>query len=895
MTNSKTTITDKITPSSLVAEMEKAYLNYAMSVIVARALPDVRDGLKPVHRRLLFAMYKMGLSHASKYSKCAKIVGEVMGKYHPHGDMPIYDALVRLAQNFSMRYPLIDGQGNFGSMDGDSPAAMRYTEARPAAITAEMLADIEKETVDYIDNFDVSLKDPVFLPAKIPNLLLIGSEGIAVGMATKIPPHNLNEVVDATVYMIEKGSVESKDKSQESGADDDIEFKIKKIQLAETTDLVTDPVLLTKPTTFSSDVAIDDLTKFIKGPDFPTGGTIYDTEEIFQAYETGKGKIIIRGKAEIQENKKGRYQIIISEIPYQVNKAKLVAKIAELAKERKLQGISDLRDESDRRGVRVVVELQKTARPKSVLNNIYKRTSLQTTFPANIVALVNGNPRTLNLKQILTHFIQHRLNVVTRRSVFDLKQAKARAHILEGLKIALDHLDEVIATIKASKTAETARQNLMTKFKLTEIQATAILDMQLRRLAALERKKIEDEYREIKKKIDFLIDLLTHPKKILKIIKDELIETKKKYGDPRRTKVYRQKIGEFKEEDLVAEEQVIVTVTKTGYIKRLAMGAFRSQRRGGKGVVGMATKETDEINHLLSANTHDDIFFFTNLGRVFKLKVWELPAGSRQAKGQALINLINIDQGESIQAILTTPKSLKGEQSPSFFFMATKKGIIKKTRIKNFTNIRSSGIIAIKLDKGDELRWVKTTKGDNHVLLVTHEGKAIKFSENDVRHTGRATRGVKGIKLLKDDYVVGMEVFVKKIAPPKDKRKKKFRDILVVMEKGIGKRTSVRNFHLQKRGGQGVKAAKITEKTGKIICSQLVDQTISQVILTSKGAQIIKLPLKNIPRLGRATQGVILMRYRKKSADFKKKSTDTIAAVTCLKRESKGGKLLSPK
>lgn len=886
----------KILPTSLTTEIEKAYLDYAMSVIVSRALPDVRDGLKPVHRRLLFAMYKMNLFHNSRYTKCAKIVGETMGKYHPHGDMPIYDALVRLAQNFSMRYPLIDGQGNFGSMDGDSPAAMRYTEARLASISAEMLADIEKNTIDYIDNFDATLKDPVFLPAKIPNLLLMGSEGIAVGMATKIPPHNLTEVIDAAVYIIEKGSVETT-RHETRDMKHEKEFQIKKIQLTPIFPDTPDTPDFPETAVFSSEVTIENLLEFIKGPDFPTGGAIYDAEEVFQAYQTGRGKILIRGKAVIEETKANKFQIIISEIPYQVNKARLVAKVAQLVKERKIQGISDLRDESDRQGVRVVIELQKSARPKAVLNNLYKRTDLQTVFPANFVILVNGTPKTLNLKQILTYFIQHRLEVVTRRSIFELQEAKARAHILEGLKIALDNLDAVIATIKKSPTVEAARERLMKKFALSEIQANAILEMQLRRLAALERKKIEDEYKEIGKKIEFLTDLLTHPKKILKVIKNELLESKQKYGDARRTKVYKQKISEFREEDLVPKEEVIVTVTKAGYIKRLPLGTFRSQRRGGKGVSGMITKETDKIYHFLTANTHDDILFFTNLGRVFKLKVWELPAGSRQAKGQAIINLLDINQGEKIQAILTTPSAPINPInpiSPIYFFMATKNGIVKKTRIKNFAHIRSSGLIAIKLDKGDELCWVKPTTGENHILLITHQGKAIRFSEKDVRSIGRATRGVKGIKLLKEDYIVGMEIFSPEPAKPKDRRKKFFRDILIIMEKGIGKRTAVRNFHLQKRGGQGVKAAKITEKTGKIICSQLVNQTISQVVLTSKNAQVIKLPLKNIPRLGRATQGVILMRFTKKPAcpstsrarRLAGEDPDTIAAVACLKKEN---------
>jgi len=858
----------RIQPTEITKEMEQSYLDYAMSVIVQRALPDVRDGLKPVHRRILYAMQQMGLAHTSKFTKSAKVVGEVLGKYHPHGDMPVYQALVRMAQDFAMRYPLITGQGNFGSIDGDPPAAMRYTEVKLAPISQEMLADLEKETIDFLDNFDQTLKEPVYLPAKIPNLLLMGAEGIAVGMATKIPPHNLGEVIDATTFMIKKGHL---GEEHESRGEAQLEFQ--KISLENTSEEKREEETI-KSLRFESEATVEELMNFIKGPDFPTAGAIFDQEEIQELYATGKGRIVVRGKAEIEEGKNGKYQIVITELPYQVNKSQLVAKIADLAKEKKLDGIADLRDESDRQGIRVVVELKRDARPKSVLNNLFKKTELQTTFPANFVALVDGTPMTLTLKQILTEYINHRHLVITRRSRFELKEAQARGHILEGLLIALDHLDEVIETIKKSKDADEAKTNLITKFKLTEVQAVAILDMQLRRLAALERKKIEDEYKAIQERIAYLFDLLAHPEKILGVIVDELNEIKTKYQDERKTKIYKKKAEEFSEEDLIPNEEQVIIVTASGYIKRASLSAYRTQKRGGKGVMGMTTKEEDEISHLLSANTHDHILFFTNKGRVFRLRVWDLPEGSRQAKGQAIINLINIAQGETIKSILTT----NGESKGQYLFMATKNGTVKKTEISKFENVRSSGLIAIKLEEGDELCWTKITSGSDHILLISHEGKSIRFSEKDVRPTARDTVGVRGILLKKDDFVVGMEALPAKIEQPTDKRKKIFRDILVVMEKGLGKRTDFGQFPLQKRGGMGVKVAEVTPKTGKVVCSQFVDEGVEQVILTSKQAQIIKLPLKNIPRLGRATQGVILMR-------FSKDSGDTVCAVTHLKKE----------
>ncbi|MBM3205411.1 DNA gyrase subunit A [Candidatus Shapirobacteria bacterium] len=861
----------KLQPVEITQEMRKSYLDYAMSVIVARALPDVKDGLKPVHRRILYSMHQMGLSHSSRYSKSAKVVGETMGKYHPHGDLAIYDSLVRLAQDFSMRYPLVDGQGNFGSVDGDSPAAMRYTEVRLARITQELTSDIDKQTVEFRDNFDGSLKEPVFLPAKLPNLLLMGSDGIAVGMATKIPPHNLGEVTDALVLMIEKGKVIFNGNNQtpeEKGKKET--FEIKKIDLEENQ---SEKALLAS---FESNVSVDeDLMKFIKGPDFPTGAIIYNKKDILQAYSTGNGKITVRAKAEIEEAKGEKFRIVISEIPYQVNKANLVAKIAQLVKEKRIEGITDLRDESDRQGLRVVIELKKTAKPKTILNNLYKNTQMQTSYPVNMVTLVDGIPQTLNLKQILTEFIKHRQKVVTKRTIFELDEAKKQAHILEGLKIAVDNIDAVIQTIKKSKDAQEAKINLMEKFKLTEIQATAILEMQLRRLAALERKKIEDEYKEMMKKIEYLAGLLATPKKILEVIKKEILEIKEKYADQRRTKVYVQALENFNEEDLIPQEDCLIIQTKGGYVKRVPTGTYRSQKRGGKGVSGMTTKPEDEVLHFLNAKTHDAVLFFTNQGRVFSIRAWEIPEGSRQAKGQAVINLINISQEEKIQSVL--PINPAGEQGKNqFLIMVTKKGVVKKTRLKAFDNIRTSGIIAIKLNKDDELCWIKIVNEDDHVLLVSHQGKSIRFKEKDVRPTGRDTMGVKGIQLKKDDYVIGMEVFPPKLKEVKDKRRKVFRDVLIVMENGLGKRTSLNEHRVQKRGGIGIRAAHVTQKTGKIVACRMMDEKVKQIILTSKKAQVIKLPAKNVPRIGRDTQGVIFMRFNKPG--------DSVAAVTCLEQ-----------
>ncbi len=805
---------EKRIPVSIEAEMRSSYLDYAMSVIVQRALPDVRDGLKPVHRRILFAMHEMGLSHSAKYSKSAKIVGEVMGKYHPHGDMPIYDALVRLAQDFALRYPLIDGQGNFGSIDGDPAAAMRYTEARMASITSEMLFDLDKETVDYLDNFDATLKEPIFLPAKLPNLLLMGSEGIAVGMATKIPPHNLSEVIDA------------------------ITFTIDKIKFDKTS---ADPI-----SNLSSGVTVDELLEFIKGPDFPTAGSIYDASEIRNVYTSGRGRILIRGKADIEDIGQGKSAIIITELPYQVNKSLLVARIAELAKDKKIEGISDLRDESDRHGMRIVIELKRDATPRKVLNNLFKHTSLQTTFSANVVALVNGTPQTLNLKTIIEEYLKHRFLVVKKRSEYELRIAKARLHILEGLKIAVDNIDAVIKTIRESKTQEEAKENLMRRFRLSDLQATAILDLQLRRLAALERQKIEEEYEMIKETIAYLEDLLLHPPKILKVVKDELLKIKEKYGDTRRTKVFKSKVDEFSDEDLIPNEPTVITLTETGYIKRQSMTSFKTQHRGGKGIKGMTTKDEDTIAHIRFVQTHDNLLFFTNKGKVYQTRSFEISESQRTSKGTAIVNLLNIEQGEEVKSFINYAKSDKGV----YVFLTTRKGTVKKSKLSDFANIRKSGIVAVKLEKGDELAWSELTGGESDIILTTKEGKAIRFSEQAVRPTGRATQGVRGIRIT-DDTVIGMDVINKEAND----------DLLTLMENGLGKKTASKLFRGQGRGGKGVKVAKVTAKTGKVAFAQIIPPGCEEIIITSKRGQVVKLELSSVPRLARDTQGVILMRF----------------------------------
>lgn len=826
----------------IVDEMRKSYLDYAMSVIVSRALPDVRDGLKPVHRRILFAMSEMGVRWNTPYKKSARIVGEVLGKYHPHGDTAVYDALVRLAQDFSMRYQLIDGQGNFGSVDGDSPAAMRYTEARMAKISEEILADIDKNTVDFVDNFDGSQQEPAVMPARLPNLLLMGAEGIAVGMATKIPPHNLKEVCAALKSVIKKGKAEQ-------------------IALPEGTETPdpqdADPKVLAG--TFTTEATVDDILEHIQGPDFPTGGYIYDWNAIREAYATGRGRITMRAKAEIVETKKGGYQILITELPYQVNKAKLIVKIANLVRNKKIEGISNLRDESDRQGLTIAVDLKKGARPKAVLNNLYKYTELQGNFPMNMVALTSdGTPQLMNIRRVLVEFLHHRQLVTVRRFQFELKGLRDRAHILEGLLIALANLDDVIETIRKSPDSDVARARLMERFKLSERQAIAILDMQLRRLAALERQKIEDEYKQIKTRIDEVLDILLHPQHILDVIKDEIGNLSKTFGDDRKTVLVKGKIGEISEEDLVPNEPAIITYTDSGYIKRMKPDTYRVQRRGGKGVIGMTTKEDDPIREIIAANTHDTLLLFTNTGRVFSTRVYELPEGLRQAKGTALVNIINLEEGETIQSILTI--SSEASKDDGYIVFATRQGKVKKTPISEFRNIRSNGIIAITLKKDDAVVFTKLTGGKDHMMLVTHEGKCIRFAEEEIKSSARDTQGVMGIALKGDDHVVGGQSFPAEPEKPTDKRKRNFHQILIITEKGMGKRTSLEEYPLQKRSGQGVKVSEITAKTGDVASALIVTQDNEDLMLTTQEAQVIKLPIKNVPVLKRPTQGVILMR-----------------------------------
>lgn len=860
--------TGKIVEARISDEMKKAYLDYAMSVIVGRSLPDVRDGLKPVHRRILYAMFKdLGLTHDHKYSKCAGVVGEVMKKYHPHGDMAIYDTLVRLAQEFNMRYMLVDGQGNFGSVDGDSPAAMRYTECRMREIAEEMLQDINKETVDFMPNYDGEHLEPLYLPSALPNLLLNGSDGIAVGMATKIPPHNLAEVVDALTYVIDHGRPEA---PAAQAIDDEAEELLDQTSTSgeievDSSQPVAEQTTVTKvKAEFTSEVTVDELMQFIQGPDFPTGGIIYDQSEIKAAYATGKGRVVMRAIASIEEAKNGRFSIIVSEIPYQQNKALLVAKIADLVKEKRLDGISDLRDESDREGMRIVIELKASANPQSVLNKLFKYTPMQTAYSANMIALVDGQPQVLTLKLALEEYIKHRQSVVIRRTEFDLQAARKRAHILEGLKIALDHLDEVITTIRQSKNQEDAKGQLMSKFGMTEVQAVAVLDLQLRRLAALERQKIEDELKATLALIAELEGILASPQKVLAIVKSELLALKEKYADERKTKVVKGKVGELSEEDLVADEEVLVTLTKSGYIKRLPPATYRSQNRGGRGVAGMTLKEEDVISHIQACRTHDDILFFTNRGRVFNLKVFEIPESSRQAKGQAIVNLIQIEPGERVTAVLTQTKEgaiIGGKNepqtekaAPQYLFMATLRGTVKKTSLSEYKNIRKSGLTAIRLLGEDQLAWVRPTTGDDNIILVTRGGKSIRFSENDVSTTGRATVGVRGIKVSAGDECIGMD-----IVPAKTSGKEAA--LLVVSEHGYGKKTMVSQYPVQGRGGQGVLTFRINDKTGQLTVVRLIEAAeTADILLTSVQGVVIREPLADIPTLGRQTSGVKMIR-----------------------------------
>lgn len=850
----------KLRYTSIKTEMEKSYLDYAMSVIVSRALPDVRDGLKPVHRRILYSMHRSGIHHNTAYKKSARIVGDVLGKYHPHGDAPVYMAMVRLAQDFSMRYELIDGQGNFGSVDGDSPAAMRYTEARMAKITRELLQDIDKQTVPFIDNFDGSLQEPTVLPAKLPNLLLMGSEGIAVGMATKIPPHNLGEVVSATVAMIQKGGATL---SAEKSFVLPVRVKGKKDEEIKAMHAQIDALLAANPQqltgSFDSEITIDEIMQHIQGPDFPTGGIMYDFNAIKEGYRTGKGKVVVRAKTDITEDSKGRFHIIISEIPYQVNKARLLEKIAQLVRDKKISGIKDLNDDSDRNGLQITIDLKKDALPKVVLNKLFKYSELQTTFSMNVVALNSeGTPQLMNIRQILMEYISHRQLMIVKRSQFQLAEARNRAHILEGLLIALANLDDVIDTIRKSKTSDDAKEALMKKFGLSEAQSLAILDMQLKRLAALERQKIEEEYEAIKKILDDLITLLSQPQAILDVIVQEALELKELYNDARRTKLIKSKIGEFSEQDLIANEEVVITLTETGYIKRLTPDSFRSQSRGGKGSVGVKMKAEDVVQTLLTVNTHDTLLVFTSTGRVFKLKAFEIPESSRNAKGTAMVNIINLQQEERVLSILVVDEEKDAEK---YITLATHKGLIKKTAVKLYDNIRQNGIIAITLNDDDTVVKGILTSGEDEIILVTHEGKCIRFLEAEVKASQRDTKGVKGITLRKDDYVVGFEVIEKEdLEESNDKTQ-----LLIVTENGMGKRTRLDQYPIQKRSGIGVKVAEITKRTGTVSSARKVNTDLhSDLVITTLDGQTIKMPLnkKTIPVLTRPTQGVILMRLK---------------------------------
>ena len=787
-----------IEKSTVERVMEDSFLKYSMSVIIDRALPDVRDGLKPVNRRILYAMNKNGWRAPHATVKSAKIVGEVMGNYHPHGDSSIYDAMVNLAQPWKMRYTLVEGQGNFGSMDGDEPAASRYTEARMDKIGGELLSDIDKETVDFRDNFDGTEKEPVVLPSAVPNILLNGQMGIAVGMATNIPPHNLSEVVDATVAQID-----------------------------------------------NPEITLDELLTHIKGPDFPTGAEVYGGAPMRQAYETGRGSVTIRAVASIEERKNGRYSIIITEVPYGMSKEGFVDKVRELVLAKKITHIADARDESARGKVRVVVELKKDAYPKKILNQLYKLTGLQTSFHYNVLALVNGiQPKVMGLKEILAEFIKHRQGVIRRRTEFELRKAKERAHILEGLKIALDHIDEVIKTIRESY--DDADKRLMERFGLSEIQAAAILAMQLRRLQGLERDKIEDELKQLHELIKKLEAILADENEILRVVKEELIAMKEKYGDERRSKIINHELGKFSDEELIPEEESVILLTSENYIKRTLVSDYRRQNRGGKGKRGMTTKEEDVIDQVVQASSHDYLLFFTNMGRIFRLKAYEVPAASLSAKGVAAVNLLQLQPEEKITAII---KHEKNANEDGYLFMATKKGTVKKTPVKDYANVRTNGLIAIKLDEGDELRWIKRTTGENDVIISTSAGQAIRFNEKDTRPMGRSARGVRGVRLRPNDSVVGMD-----IVTGDDQT------LLVVSEKGFGKRTKVSNFPSHKRGGVGIKAAVVTAKTGPIISVQTIDPEITEALLVSQSGQTIRLGLSDIKLLGRTTQGVTIMR-----------------------------------
>ena len=786
---------DNIIDIDIRDEMQTSYLDYAMSVIVSRALPDVRDGLKPVHRRILYSMSELGMTPDKPHRKSARIVGDVLGKFHPHGDSAVYNAMVRLAQDFSTRYMLVDGHGNFGSVDGDGAAAMRYTEARLSKIAMEMLRDIGKDTIDYRLNFDETLNEPKVLPSRFPNLLVNGSSGIAVGMATSIPPHNLIEVINGILAMIE-----------------------------------------------NSEIGIDELIGFIKGPDFPTGGNIMGIENIKEAYRTGRGKVIVRAEAEIEENEKGRSSIIITELPYQVNKAKQIERIAELVREKKLEGISDLRDESDRTGMRIVVEIKRDANANIVLNNLYKYTQFQSTFSIILLALVNDQPKVLNLKQIIRHYLDHQQDVIVRRTQFDLNRAEERAHILEGLKIALDSIEAVIKLIRGSQNAVEAKEGLINDFELSEKQAQAILDMRLQRLTGLERGKIEEEYNALMEEVNRLRAILASEELVYKIIKDELVVIKEKYGDERRTEIKASE-EEINLEDMIQEECVAITLTHFGYIKRLPEDTYKTQRRGGRGVAGLTTREDDFVEHLYVTSTHDNLLFFTNQGRVYSMKGYEIPEARRQARGTAIINLLQLNAGEKITAVIP----IRNFTEDNFLILVTKKGVTKKLRLNELQNIRKTGLIAISLRDEDELMGVRKTEGDDKIILVTSEGMSIVFDESDVRDMGRTAMGVRAIRLNKDDYLVGMDLL------EEDK------DLLVISEYGYGKRTPLDNYRVQTRGGKGVKTYNIKDNTGPLVNAKVVDKD-DEVMMISFLGTIIRLCAADISKMGRTTQGVRLMK-----------------------------------
>ncbi|MBA2876975.1 DNA gyrase subunit A [Anoxybacillus ayderensis] len=789
-------MSERVKEISISQEMRASFLDYAMSVIVSRALPDVRDGLKPVHRRILYAMHDLGMTADKPYKKSARIVGEVIGKYHPHGDAAVYDTMVRMAQDFNYRYMLVDGHGNFGSIDGDAAAAMRYTEARMSKISMELLRDINKDTIDYQDNYDGSEREPIVLPARFPNLLVNGSSGIAVGMATNIPPHQLGEVIDALL------------------------------------ELMKDP-----------DMTIAELMEYLPGPDFPTGAQIIGRGGIRKAYETGRGSITLRAKAEIEQKENGKETIIVRELPYQVNKAKLIEKIAELVREKKIEGITDLRDESDRSGMRIVIEVRRDVSAHVVLNNLYKQTALQTSFGINMLALVDGQPKVLNLKQCLQHYLDHQKIVIRRRTQFELNKAEARAHILEGLRIALDHLDEVIELIRQSATVDVAKEGLMTKFQLSEKQAQAILDMRLQRLTGLEREKIEQEYAELVKLIAHLKAILADEQKVLQIIRDELLEIKEKFNDDRRTEIVNGGLETIDDEDLITRENIVVTLTHRGYIKRLPVSTYRSQRRGGRGIQGMNTNEDDFVEHLVITSTHDIVLFFTNKGKVYKAKGYEIPEFSRTAKGIPIVNLLNIEKDEVINTVIAIDQF----REDAFLFFTTKQGIAKRSPLSSFANIRNHGLIAIHLHEGDELISVKLTDGHKHIIVGTKNGMLIRFPETDVRSMGRTAAGVKAITLCPGDEVVGMESLNGN------------EEILIVTKNGYGKRTPASEYRIQSRGGKGIKTCNITEKNGEVVSVKTVTGEEDLMLMTASGV-MIRMAVSDISVMGRNTQGVKLMR-----------------------------------